>query len=454
MARRRLDGILLIYHRPVFVKDASTVREHIDSFSQYSVFPVCSINTALGFPRWLWRYEYPIIVLHYSLFGSKNYPMSQEFVDYIDSRKGSYKVAFFQDEYYFCPKRFAFINEHGINTIFSLLEPEEVPKVYGRYTKVSRVLYTLTGYVSEKLIKAAAKHSLPDERRTIDIGYRGRELLPYMGRAAREKTAIAEIFKEKARGFKLHLDIETKEYHRLYGKDWHRFLGNCRGCLGVEAGVSVFDLEGVVYREFEKLRQRYPSATFDEMVAMLAPVMDPWEGRVFYRTVSPRHFEAAAFNICQILFEGRYSGVLEPMRHYIPLKKDFSNFDDVIDAFLDGGFRNQLAKNAYADLIASGQYSYKRFIEGFDRELMKEGLHPARYIGISARTIKFISEQRPDAIFRRLIRIWQKLPIVLIRKVYYASLRSRFMKPVVFIVRPVLRPIILWYRRRRKRNMI
>ena len=47
------------------------------------------------------------------------------------------------------------------------------------------------------------------------------------------------------------------------------------------------------------------------------------------RTISPRHFEAAAFRVCQVLFEGRYAGVMEPMRHYIPLRKDFSNFDEV-----------------------------------------------------------------------------------------------------------------------------
>jgi hypothetical protein len=261
VAKKYVKGILLIYHRPVFVKDASTVREHIDSFSQYSAFPVCSINTTLGFPHWIWQYEYPVILLHYSLFGSQNYPMSPEFVDYIDSCKNSYKVAFFQDEYYFCPKRFAFINDHGINSIFSLLEPEEVPKVYGRYTKGSKVLSTITGYVSDKLIKKAKKYSISNKTRAVDIGYRGRELLPYMGQASREKTAIAEMFKEKDRGLNLRLDIETKESHRLYGKDWYRFLGRCRGCLGVEAGVSVFDLEGAVYRQYEKLHRRHPSAT-------------------------------------------------------------------------------------------------------------------------------------------------------------------------------------------------
>ena len=54
-----------------------------------------------------------------------------------------------------------------------------------------------------------------------------------------------------------------------------------------------------------------------------------YEDNIPYRTISPRHFEASALRLCQILLEGKYSGVMRPMVHYIPLKKDFSNFDEV-----------------------------------------------------------------------------------------------------------------------------
>ena len=60
-----------------------------------------------------------------------------------------------------------------------------------------------------------------------------------------------------------------------------------------------------------------------------------WDWKIPYRTISPRNFEAAAFRVCQILYEGHYSGVMEPMRHYIPLRKDFSNFDEVVERFRD-----------------------------------------------------------------------------------------------------------------------
>jgi hypothetical protein len=92
--------------------------------------------------------------------------------------------------------------------------------------------------------------------------------------------------------------------------------------------------------------------------------------------VSPRHFEAAAFRTAQILYEGRYSGILQPWHHYIPLRKDFANFDEAIAAFRNKALTAELIENAYRDLVASGAYSYARFIAAFDRRLEDLGLKP------------------------------------------------------------------------------
>jgi hypothetical protein len=65
------------------------------------------------------------------------------------------------------------------------------------------------------------------------------------------------------------------------------------------------------------------------------------------------------------------------MVHYIQLKKNFSNFDEVIRLFKDDAFRHELTENAYRDLIASGRYTYQRFLETFDEELLAAGFTPA-----------------------------------------------------------------------------
>jgi hypothetical protein len=62
------------------------------------------------------------------------------------------------------------------------------------------------------------------------------------------------------------------------------------------------------------------------------------------------------------------------MEHYIPLNKDHSNFDEVLERFRDPDTRRELTENAYRDLIASGEHSYERFIARFDRELTEAGI--------------------------------------------------------------------------------
>lgn len=358
-----VNGILLVYHHPLR-QGASTIMEHVNAFKKYSHFNVWDVNTELGFPEGLKRAQFKTLVLHYSLFVPPRYYLDENFLNYIDMCPHTYKIAFFQDEYRFCQQRFAFINRFKIDCVYTLLEPQYFSHVYQKYTKVGKLIYTLPGYVSEDLIAVAQKMTKSEKDRKTDVGYRARQLSFYMGEGAQEKHQIGIRFRERANASGLKTDIETDERRRIYGRRWHEFLANCRAVLGVEAGVSIFDLEDKVRIECERLISESPRISFNEVSKK---VLQPWEQNVPYRTISPRHFEAAAFRVCQILFEGDYSGVMQPMVHYIPLKRDFSNLGDVIRMFKDQKFRSRLVENAYRDLIASGEYSYSKFIaESFD----------------------------------------------------------------------------------------
>lgn len=372
MNKYRINGILLLYYHPVSA-NAPTIMEHVNAFRQYSRFKVWSINTELGFPSGLRELQFQIIVLHYSLFGTSPYYLNDEFLDYVDQSKSSYKVAFFQDEYHHCQQRFGFLDRYKIDCVYTLLEPLYFTDVYQKYTNVPKLVYNLTGYVSDGLVILAQKLTKPDQEREIDIGYRGRRLPFYMGKGAQEKHEIAVGFREYATDFGLRMDIETDEQKRIYGNAWYQFVANCRAVLGVEAGVSIYDIDDTVRTEYERLVALNPKISFEEMSRR---ILSKWEDNIPYRTISPRHFEAAAFRVCQILFEGNYSNIMQPMVHYIPLKKDFSNLNDVIRMFQNEKLRHRLTENAYSDLIASGQYSYQKFIEGFDQELLTVGLKP------------------------------------------------------------------------------
>jgi hypothetical protein len=209
-----------------------------------------------------------------------------------------------------------------------------------------------------------------------------------MGRGALEKADIGERFVELAGDRGLILDIKTGEEDRIYASDWHRFTGDSKGTLGTESGVSCFDLEDEVREEYERLSSNGHEPTVEELEH---GALGRWDGRIPYRMISPRNFEAAAFRTCQILYEGHYSGVLEPMRHYIPLRKDFSNLDEVIERFRDPLLRGELTENAHTDLIASREYGYEHLIAQFDENLIDAGLTPER-------------SRRDDRVVRRALR--------------------------------------------------
>ena len=359
-----INGILLLYYHPLR-RVASTVMEHVEAFERHSQFKVLSLNTELGFPKNLSRFQFKVIVLHYSLFGITPYQLNAGFLNYLKQSK-SYKIAFFQDEHHFCQSRFAFLNRYQVDCVYTLLEPEYFKDVYQKYTSVPKLVYGIPGYVPENLIALAKRITKPDKERKIDIGYRGRILKFYMGKGGQEKSEIGRSFLKQAHSFDLKIDISVVESKRIYGESWYEFLSNCRAVLGAEAGVSIFDLEDVVRLEYERLIKKNPKITFEEMSEN---ILSKWEDNIPYRTISPRHFEAAALRVCQILFEGKYSGIMKPMVHYIPLQKDFSNFDEVIRMFRDERLRHELQENAYRDLIASDRFSYRHFIKDFDREL-------------------------------------------------------------------------------------
>ena len=222
-----------------------------------------------------------------------------------------------------------------------------------------------------------------------------------MGRGSQEKREIGIRFRELAADRGLVLDIEVDEPSRLYGNHRYDFIATCRGMLGVEAGVSVFDIDDVVRTAAERLIAERPSITFEEMSERL---LGPWEDNIPYRTVSPRHFEAAAFRVVQILFEGHYSGILRPMDHYLPLRKDFSNLDEVLRLFGDAKLRGAMTERAYDDIIGSGRHSYRAFVEAFDYYLARRGIVLRRDDPAVARANRILKEGGLERHLRRELR--------------------------------------------------
>jgi hypothetical protein len=164
-------------------------------------------------------------------------------------------------------------------------------------------------------------------------------------------------------------DIEVEAQHRIYGKDWYRFVASCRAMLGTESGAEIFDYDGV----FKALAAKHASLPFEEFHSRFLRSVPT----VRMNLLSPKIFEAIRLRTALILFEGDYSGVVQPWQHYIPLKKDYSNIDDVLARISDIDYLQDLTDRAYRDIIETERYSYRSFVEDCDRYIdARAGTNP------------------------------------------------------------------------------
>jgi hypothetical protein len=151
--------------------------------------------------------------------------------------------------------------------------------------------------------------------------------------------------------------------------------------LGVESGASVLDFTGEIEKEVDAYQVKHPFATFDEVSAKF---LKDHDGKIIMNQISPRCFEAIALKTPLILFEGNYSGILKPGRHYISLQKDFKNIHDVIKLIRDTNYLQHLADTAYQEIALNPEFRYKHFISYFDQivdnEINTSQLNPSAII--------------------------------------------------------------------------
>lgn len=362
----RLSVLLLCDDGP---SHAPNVLEHIGAFRRFSRHRVDVFNpVGVGRSRLLRFDDYDLVVVHYTitvLFDSYLSPWFREQV----SGFGGFKVQFIQDEYRWVDAMTARMRELGIDLLFSSIPIDVVPQVYGSRLPGVEVVPTLTGYVPAEL-EGVPRRPLGD--RVLDVVYRGRSIPYSLGRLGQDKVVIGREFLARAASTDLRCDISWTEADRIYGADWYRFLGSSRATLGTESGASIVDFDGMLQERTQEYAIRHPAATFEEVER---EILAPFEGNAPIHAVSPRVFEAAALGTAMVNFPGRYSDVIEPWVHYVPLEKDFSNFDEIVAAIRDEELLEGVRARAHADLVASGRYSLERFVSEFDR-VIEEHVHP------------------------------------------------------------------------------
>lgn len=368
MSVERPLNILLLCNRPARGADASTVTDHLDAFRRFSQHNVFELSFIRELPSRVALERFDAIAIHYST--ALGYYVDHYISDAARQRVRDFpglKIAFIQDEYRMIDRVHEVLRFLGIDILFTCVPTPEIEKVYPspKLPGATRI-NNLTGYVPEALLSQPAA---PVAERPIDVGYRTRRMPYWLGALGVEKSWIADEFAARARDSDLRLDISCNEADRLYGARWTEFVGSCKAMLGVESGASVFDFTGDLQKQVDAYVAAHPQATFEEVQAKF---LLPYEGKIRLNQISPRCFEAAALRTAMVLFEGEYSGVLEPWRHYLPLKKDFSNFPEVLAALRDQAGRQRLVDRTFEEVARNPAWSYRTFIGQFDDVLDRE----------------------------------------------------------------------------------
>lgn len=360
--------VLVLCNRPAGNAEASTVIDHLEAFGRYSRHRVQYLSFLRRLPARLDLARFDVIIIHYTIavgFGPQHFlsPDARARIGAFDGLK----VQFLQDEYRDVNMVTATLRDLGTEVLFTCFPEREIEKVYPAAALPGvRKVNNLTGFVPERLL---ARRPRPIAARPIALGYRARIPPFWLGRLGAEKWQIVDKFKAHVPADRLRMDLSYAESDRIYGEKWIEFVSSCKAMLGVESGASVIDFSGELRNTVDQYVRAAPGASFEEVDGRF---LRAHEEHVRMNQISPRCFEAAALGTAMVLYEGEYSGVLEPGRHYIPLRKDFQNIDEVVRALKDDRLLQDMADRARSEVAENPKWSYREFVRRVDRVIDEE----------------------------------------------------------------------------------
>lgn len=348
------------------------IAEYILSFRFYSHYNVkyYDINDSQ-----IYDIEYGIILIMYDvatyLAINKKNKCNQQ-INFFKKYKN--KKAFFkQDEYDNTDSVNDLLNIIGIDIVFTCINKlEDINKIYYKIPNGKiKFVNILTGYIPESLINYKS-NKIKD--RNLHICYRGRELSYRYGSLGQDKVNIGIDMRAYSKEYGLNSDIEVNDSNRIYGDDWYKFISNSKTMLATESGCNIIDYNKEILINVNKLLDNSkltspfipdnPKFTYDEIVTKLG-----LEETLQMNQVSPKMFEAIALGTVLVMYEGEYSGILKANEHYISLKKDYSNIDEVVNKIKDDQFLQNMADKTYNDIVKSNKYSYKSFVQKVEGDL-------------------------------------------------------------------------------------
>ena len=413
-----MHNILFVYYSTTFHLRPSQ-REHLLAFRKYSGHRCFYLNLAVRrVPWYIHLIPFDLIVYDWFFLGVRwNQEVARKALNRAQALKdiAGVKIALPQDECNNSDWLCDFVNEFKVDVVFSVASESQWPVIYRKVDfRKTRFLRVLSGYVEEGNLPRIASMAQKVTGRPIDIGYRT-GYSPAFGRHGLLKSQLSEVFQAKAKAYGIVADISSQERDSFTGDEWYRFLLRCKYTLGVESGASLLDRDGSIWDCCLEYLKEHPQSSFEEVEAACFPQLD---GNLELYALSPRHLEACATHTCQILIQGEYNGILKAGQHYIELERDFSNIEQVMELVRQDILRSDITERAYQDIVQSGKYTYRRFVQYVIEE------------ALACRGLSVVSSN--GGIGTRVLYLWMRCwDVVSWGIVALVSFRNRFLKRIL-----------------------
>jgi hypothetical protein len=358
--------ILVLYQHVEIRHMRAAVNDHLHAlaFGDES-HQILYYNALNGAPASLRYLKFDAVILHTLLLGRRWEPHFEQWrrkLDWVGDLP-ALKIALPQDEYDHSEILDDWLRQWGVSIIFSNFDESQRRLLYPTMHIRAKFEPCLTGYINNDRAKDLAGKLLPIRERPLDVVYRATRLPFWYGSQGQLKHQIASVIAERAKTQRLRYDISTERNATIWGDQWFEFLGSAKVVIGCESGSSVLDRRGEIQARIKQLQMWNPHLSFEEIGKQLP---EGWDSYRFF-ALSPRHLEAIITKTCQVLIEGEYSGVLEPDKHYISLKPDYSNMDEVLEKIQDEDFVQTIADQAYKDIYLPQRYDFQHFAQALER---------------------------------------------------------------------------------------
>lgn len=367
-------NILILYWKPRH-SIVRTHDNHLYSFKHYGKghhFYYFNYIQGRGIPRGLTRIRFDAVLFHYTFlalrFDQKSFWEMYGKIRPTLQKLAGVKAIIPHDEYIYTKSLWAIIRDCDVQRIFSSCFHEDQDVIYpASETGKGNICHPVfTGYIDPRTLQWVQKKEKEMPPKDLDVVYRAGSANYVFGFHGQLKTRLAQAFHDRMPGHPgLREDVKLTYMdsykNTITGNSWYEFLLRSRAALGCLGGSSLLDPDGSIRLRTLAYCKDHPDATDEEIDR---ECYRGEEGRIQTRILGPRVFECAMTHTCQLMVEDDYFGVLEPNVHYIPIKKDFSNLDEVMDIVeKQPEYCARIADQCYEHVVASGRYGYDRFVK-------------------------------------------------------------------------------------------